>query len=111
MRALRPSLFAVLLACVGGAGCRGGNGAGGGSGGQPGGGGGAGTGQPGGASGGGGSDDGAIAFSRSELLGAFGSCAAAEAKQFRTQAVALDAAVAAYVASPDATSRDAARVA
>ena len=54
-------------------------------------------------------EDGAIAFSRSELLGAFGSCAAAGAKDFRAKATALDLAVATLVASPDDASRTAAR--
>ena len=55
------------------------------------------------------SEDGAVAFSRAELLGAFGTCAANQVRDFRTKAAALDAAASAYAATPDATTRDAAR--
>lgn len=55
------------------------------------------------------SEDGAVAFSRAELLGAFGTCAANQVRDFRTKAAALDAAASAYAATPDAASRDAAR--
>ena len=55
------------------------------------------------------SEDGAVAFSRAELLGAFGTCAANQVREFRAKAVALDAAASAYAATPDATTRDAAR--
>jgi uncharacterized protein len=55
------------------------------------------------------SGDAAPAFSRSELLAAFGTCAAERVHDFRGRAVALDAAVTAYVATPDDTTRAAAR--
>ena len=48
------------------------------------------------------SEDGAVAFSRAELLGAFGTCAANLAHDFRAKAAALDAAVSAYAATPPA---------
>ena len=67
------------------------------------------AGNPGGGAGGGGDSDGAAAFSRSELLAAFGMCAADRIHDFRGRAMALDAAVTAYVATPDDTSRSAAR--
>ena len=48
-------------------------------------------------------------FRRAQLLAAFGTCAADRAADFRGRAAALDAAVTAYVATPDETSRAAAR--
>ena len=78
-----------------------------------------GAGGSGGNPGGGGSGNGAVAaataamrasaFSRSELLAAFGTCAAERIRDFRDRAAALDAAVTAYVATPDDTTRAAAR--
>jgi predicted lipoprotein len=53
--------------------------------------------------------DGAAGFSRAELLGAFGSCAAAGAREFRDRAVALDDAVVALGAAPGDDTRSAAR--
>jgi uncharacterized protein len=53
--------------------------------------------------------DGAVAFSRGELLSAFAACAANQAKDFRAKAAALDTAVSAHAATPDAAARDAAR--
>jgi uncharacterized protein len=61
------------------------------------------------AGGGGGDEDGAIAFSKPEMLGAFGNCASSLARDFRSKVVALDGAVTAFVATPDDVSRDAAR--
>jgi predicted lipoprotein len=54
-------------------------------------------------------DDGAVAFSRGELLGAFATCAATQSREFRAKAAVLDAAVSAYAATPDTAARDAAR--
>src|SRR5688500_6497991 len=48
-------------------------------------------------------EDGAVAFSRADLLAAFGTCAANQVRGFRDRATALDAAASAYVAAPDAT--------
>jgi uncharacterized protein len=62
-----------------------------------------------GGSGGASSADGSIVFSRSELLAAFGACAAERVGDFRGRATALDAAVTTYVATPDDASRAAAR--
>jgi predicted lipoprotein len=92
-----------LLAAIaaGSIGCKGGGGAGG-AGGSTGAAGSTGT-------GGSTSDDGAVPFSRTELLGAFATCATNLARDFRDEAAALDAAVAAYAATPDTTTRDAAR--
>jgi predicted lipoprotein len=53
--------------------------------------------------------DGAVAFSKSELLGAFGSCAAKGAHDFQARAAALDAALATLVAAPDDANKAAAR--
>ncbi len=50
-------------------------------------------------------------LSRKELLGAFGQCALTSAQEFQTRAGALDAAVKAWAAQPDAATRDAARAA
>jgi predicted lipoprotein len=50
-------------------------------------------------------------FSRAELLGAFGDCAAAAVHEFHGRMTALAAAVAAWNAGPDDATRDAARVA
>jgi predicted lipoprotein len=100
---LLPSVIA--LACLAGCGSKGGTPGTGGTG-APGGSGTTGTG------GGGGTtpdNDGAVAFSRAELLGAFGSCAANQVRDFQAKAMALDTAVAAYAAGPDAATRDAAR--
>ena len=95
----------LALVCL--AGCGGGSGkpGQGGSGGNPGSGG---SGNAAGGSGGGDSDA-ASAFSRSDLLAAFGTCAAERVHEFRGRAVALDAAVTAYVATPDDTTRASAR--
>lgn len=49
------------------------------------------------------------AFSRPALLGAFGSCALASARDFLAPAAELARATAAYEAAPDATTREAAR--
>jgi uncharacterized protein len=54
-------------------------------------------------------EDAAVAFTRAELLGAFGVCAANQARAFRDKAQALDAAAAAYAAAPDTATRDAVR--
>jgi uncharacterized protein len=85
-------IVAGLLGCKSGGGAPGGNGVGGKTG-----------------SGGSVADDGAVAFSRTELLGAFATCAANQARDFRAKAAALDAAVSAYAATPDTAMRDAAR--
>lgn len=50
-------------------------------------------------------------LSRKELLGAFGQCALKSAQEFQTAAGALDAAVKAWAAQPDDTTREAARTA
>jgi uncharacterized protein len=93
--ALLPVLaFACLLGCKGG----GGGGAGGNTG-------------TAGTTGTGGSvtEDGAVAFSRADLLAAFGTCAAAGAHDFREPALALEAAVVAWQAAADDATRAAAR--
>ena len=90
----------ALLACL--TGCRGASG-----GSTPGSGGSTGVGGNG--AGGSGAVDGAIAFSRSELLAAFGTCAAERAREFRDRAQALDTAMTTYVAAPDDASRASAR--
>jgi uncharacterized protein len=97
-RLLPVLAFASLLGCKGGGGV-------GGAGGNTGTAGTTGTGGAGNAPG----EDGAVAFSRAELLGAFGTCAANQARDFRAKAVALDAAVSAYAATPEAATRDVAR--
>jgi predicted lipoprotein len=96
----------LALACL--AGCSGG---GSGTPGRAGSGGNPGSGGSGNAAGGGagGDPDAAVAFSTSALLAAFGTCAADRTADFRVRAAALDAAVKAYVATPDDASRAAAR--
>jgi imelysin len=94
----------LVLACL--LGCKSGGGSGGGgAGGNTGTAGTIGTGGDGNGAGG----DGAVAFSRAELLGAFGTCAANQARDFRAKTVALDAAVSTYAATPAPATRDAAR--
>ena len=62
-----------------------------------------------GAGGGNVTEDGAVAFSRAELLGAFGACAANQARDFREAAVALEAAITAWKSAADDASRAGAR--
>ena len=100
--AAMPLVLVCLVGCGGGSGKPGT----GGSGGNPGGGG---SGNAAGGAGGGDSNDAAPAFSRAELLAAFGTCAAERVRDFRGRAMALDAAVSAYMATPDDTTRAAAR--
>jgi uncharacterized protein len=97
---------ASLLAIACALGCKGGNG-----GNSPGAGGAGNSVGVGGTSGGGGTqgEDGAVAFSRADLLAAFGTCAANQAREFRAKAGALDVAGTAYAATPDTAARDAAR--
>ncbi len=54
-------------------------------------------------------EDGGVVFARSELLAAFGTCAASGARAFRAKAAALDVAVTALVATPDEATRGSAR--